>query len=73
MNFLKGDIFYDYLNNEYLIIVGHITYTDVYRCVVLTGISNNVRDRGHKYIGERVVNIVDLNNENIMYQVGGIY
>lgn len=66
----KGDIFLDYVNNEYLIITGHIRYTDVYRCVVLTGVSEN---HEHKYIGERVVYLTDLNNEDLMYQVGGIY
>lgn len=69
----KGDIFLDYVNNEYLIIIGHIRYTDVYRCLVLTGVSSMFGDHGHKYIGERVVNIADLNNEDLMYQVGGIY
>lgn len=68
--FKHGDIFLDYVNNEYLIIIGHLRYTDVYRALVLTGISDN---HEHKYIGERVIYACDLNNEELMFQVGGIY
>lgn len=68
--YIKGNIFYDYVHDEYLIIIGHITYTDVYRCMILTGYDYN---HTHKYLGEKIVNIADLNNENLMYQVGGIY
>lgn len=65
-----GDVFLDHVHNEYLIIIGHIRCTDVYRVLVLTGISNN---HEHRYIGERVIYDCELNDEDLMYQVGGIY
>lgn len=69
MEIQKGDIFYDHVNNLYLVVTNCI-FTDRVRyiCMVFNGYETH-----HQYFNDKIVTYEELDNEEVYNAVGGMY
>ena len=69
MEIQKGNIFYNHVDNLYLVVTSCI-FTDRVRyiCMVFNGYETQ-----HQYFNDKIVTYEDLDNEEIYNAVGGIY
>lgn len=64
---LRGDVYYDYVCNEYYIVTNSLG-RERFICMVFDGYETD-----HTYLQDEILYKIDFHNESRMYKVGGIY